>query len=316
MRLVIRGVTATWLVLVAAMLASSGGSLLVPLEARAEEESWVQNHQVTELWSGPDPSAEAFGLLRQFSYLRVERRAGSRLYVYNPRTDNFAYIDAAAVGPSGAPPEDYLEPVKVVAKIGLPGRLVGPTELYAEPVADETVWLRTAPHNLPVTIEAQVQGTGGDWYRLDTGEFVAAESLRLPRSPTEQFPGKWIDADLNEPVMVTAYEGDRAVATMLAIKGVATWRTPLGTYSILRRVANETMSSEGLGIPRNAPGGYYVKDVLFTQYFTGDGAALHYNYWSSNFGYAGSHGCLGLNYDDSLWFWHWAEVGTPVVVSY
>jgi lipoprotein-anchoring transpeptidase ErfK/SrfK len=71
-----------------------------------------------------------------------------------------------------------------------------------------------------------------------------------------------------------------------------------------------------LGIPRNAPGGYYVENVLYTQYFSPDGAALHYNYWSSNFGYAGSHGCLGLNLDDAVWFWNWAEVGTPVVVHY
>ena len=48
------------------------------------------------------------------------------------------------------------------------------------------------------------------------------------------------------------------------------------------------MNSDTIGIPRFGPGGYYLTNVLFTQYFTGDGASLHYNYWSSNWGYAGS----------------------------
>jgi hypothetical protein len=33
----------------------------------------------------------------------VKPQSGSRLYVLNPRTDNFGYIDADAVGPSGSP---------------------------------------------------------------------------------------------------------------------------------------------------------------------------------------------------------------------
>jgi lipoprotein-anchoring transpeptidase ErfK/SrfK len=305
--------------LLAAPVAVLGAPLLLPPSAAAAQGApaqWVQNHRVAELWSGPDQGAEQFGLLRQFSFLRVERIAGSRLYVFNPRSANFAYIDASAVGPSGPPPDEYLEPVKVVAELKLPGRLLGKTELYAEPVADEAVWVGTLSHNHPVMVEAQVKGTGGNWFRLESGEFVSGDSLRLPRQVPARYAGRWIDGDLNDPVMVTAYEGGRAVASTLAIKGVGRWLTPTGTFSILRRVPNETMSSDGLGIPRNAPGGYYVKDVLFTQYFTGDGAALHYNYWSGNFGYAGSHGCLGMTYDDSLWFWHWANVGTPVVVSY
>jgi lipoprotein-anchoring transpeptidase ErfK/SrfK len=167
-----------------------------------------------------------------------------------------------------------------------------------------------------VVVDAQVKGDGNPWYRLDTGEYVSGDQIRLPGTPAASFSGKWIDANLNDPTVVTAYEGDRPVASTLAIRGVAAWQTPVGTYRIWRRVANETMSSDGLGIPRNAPGGYYVENVLFTQYFSPDGAALHYNYWSSMWGYPGSHGCLGMNYDDAAWFWNWAEVGTPVVVHY
>jgi lipoprotein-anchoring transpeptidase ErfK/SrfK len=128
------------------------------------------------------------------------------------------------------------------------------------------------------------------------------------------YPGRWIDADLAEPTLMTAYEDGRIVYTALALRGTVADATPKGVHRIHRRVANEVMDSSTLGVPRDAPGGYYLENVLFTQYFTGDGAAIHYNYWSTHFGSAGTHGCLGLNYDDALWFWNWADAGTIVSV--
>ena len=70
------------------------------------------------------------------------------------------------------------------------------------------------------------------------------------------------------------------------------------------------MDSQTLGIPRDAPTGYYLRNVLYTQYFTDDGAALHENSWSTNFGHPGTHGCLGVNLADAQWFWDWAGIGT------
>lgn len=65
---------------------------------------WVENFRVTALWSGPDEQAESFGDVPQFSsFLVVKRQQGPRLYVLNPLTHNYAYIDADAVGPSGPP---------------------------------------------------------------------------------------------------------------------------------------------------------------------------------------------------------------------
>ena len=63
------------------------------------------------------------------------------------------------------------------------------------------------------------------------------------------------------------------------------------------------MNSETIGIPRFGPGGYYLTNVLFTQYFTGDGASIHYNYWSSNWGYSASHGCLGVALSEAKFAW-------------
>src|SRR6266516_4328508 len=204
--------------------------------APSSSERWVQNFEVTELWSGPNEGAVFFGWLRKFSYLRIERADGNSLYVLNPRSNNFAYVNASVVGPSGPPPPDYLEPLKVLAKVNLPGRTVGTTNLYAEPAADDGVWLRTVGHNLAVTAVDEVKGDGGSWYRLDTGEFISGDHLRLPGPPAARYSGKWIDADLNEPTLLTAYEGNRPVASALAIHGVAKWATPVGTFSIMRRV--------------------------------------------------------------------------------
>ena len=63
------------------------------------------------------------------------------------------------------------------------------------------------------------------------------------------------------------------------------------------------MDSSTLGVPIDSPEGYKLEHVLYTQYFTADGASIHYNYWSSNFGFSGSHGCLGLDRAASEFLW-------------
>lgn len=129
---------------------------------------------------------------------------------------------------------------------------------------------------------------------------------------------RWIDVDLSTQ-QITAYEGSTPVYRAGVTTGRPGFETPAGTFAIVRRVYNETMDSSTIGIPRNAPGGYYLTGVLFTQYFDWDGDALHYNYWSppSAFGrYPTSHGCVGMPYGPALFFWNFADIGTPVVIHY
>jgi lipoprotein-anchoring transpeptidase ErfK/SrfK len=142
--------------------------------------------------------------------------------------------------------------------------------------------------------------------------YVHAAEVRLPQRPSQVFPGRWLDVELTTPAMVTAYEDDRPVASLLAIKGRDAEDTPQGTYKILRRVYDETMDSETLGVPRDDPRGYYLEHVLYTQYFTEDGDSLHYNWWSTDLGAEGSRGCLGLGLNDAQWLWDWADVGTVI----
>lgn len=73
--------------------------------APAWAEEWVQNFAPVELWSGPEGQAISFGTAPQWDYFQVVAPMGNgRIYVRVARTNGFAFVDAAAVGPSGAPP--------------------------------------------------------------------------------------------------------------------------------------------------------------------------------------------------------------------
>ena len=290
---------------------------------------WVQNFVEAELYSGPDPRAISFRRAKLFSYFKVlELQRGPRLYVLDPLADGTAWIAAVAVGPSGEPPESYLKTGSSITAassstatssatptLDIPARIAGGANVRSRPeVAGDNLVGRLG-HNAAVQVSQEVTGGDGEpWYRVADGQFVHHSLVRLPK-PFPPHPGKLIVAELTEPVLVAAYEDGKPVYSAMAIKGNVGWGTPTGFFTILRRVANETMDSSTLGIPRGAPGGWYLKDVLYTQYFTGDGAAIHYNYWSSNFGYSASRGCLGMNLADALWFWEWASVGTPLIIK-
>ena len=70
---------------------------------------WVKNHRLTEMWSGAagQPNVTSFGTTSaQFcSFQVVQPPAGTRLYVLNPYSNNYFWIDADAIGPVPNPPE-------------------------------------------------------------------------------------------------------------------------------------------------------------------------------------------------------------------
>ena len=61
---------------------------------------------------------------------------------------------------------------------------------------------------------------------------------------------------------MTAYEDGKPLYSAMAIHGMAGWETPLGTF-----VAAAPRGERAMRGP-----GYDVSNVLFTQYFTWDGA--------------------------------------------
>jgi lipoprotein-anchoring transpeptidase ErfK/SrfK len=128
---------------------------------------------------------------------------------------------------------------------------------------------------------------------------------------------RWIDVNLSSQA-VTAMIGGQPVHYALATTGAKGMETPTGEFRINYRVYNETMTSASLGIPAEVEN-YRLENVLFTQYFTNEGHALHLNYWrpDSYFGnIPSSHGCAGLRYADAEYLWNFAGVGTRLVIHY
>jgi lipoprotein-anchoring transpeptidase ErfK/SrfK len=124
-------------------------------------------------------------------------------------------------------------------------------------------------------------------------------------------PEHWVDVDLTSQRM-NAVVGKKVIYTATISSGKKGWETPTGTYHIMYRVENETMTSESIG----AEDYYRLENVLYTQYFTNEGHALHYSWWKTpeSFGTPSSHGCVSETLKDAEYFWNFADVGTRVTI--
>ncbi len=137
------------------------------------------------------------------------------------------------------------------------------------------------------------------------------EPAPVPGAPATHpaSPGKWIAVSLSRQT-VTAYEGTRAVRSALVSTGVARTPTPVGRFKIYVKYKSQNMS----GGSKASNDYYYLPNVPNVMYFY-QAYALHGTYWHRNFGQPMSRGCVNLTLADAEWFFNWAGVGTPVVVS-
>ncbi len=121
----------------------------------------------------------------------------------------------------------------------------------------------------------------------------------------------WVEVNLATQ-NATFFEGDVPVRTNLVTTGQPGYDTPTGTFNIWSRVPNERMRGGTIG----ADDYYDLSGVLYTQYFTYAGHALHYAWWRSTFGYTGSHGCVNLDLASSEFAWNWLTMGGRVLIHY
>jgi len=170
-------------------------------------------------------------------------------------------------------------------------------------------------------IGERVVGKNDLWAHLSGGGYVYTRGLTKgvpatpPPAPPAPTSGRWIDVNLTQQI-ATAYAGSKPAFSAVVSTGTPDWETPVGTFPVLRRVPNETMNSSTLRV--SVAEGYDLPNVLYTQYFTDWGHAIHDNYWKwdSPFGVPTSHGCIGMKEPDALAFWSFADVGTPIVIHY
>jgi len=279
-------------------------------------QAWAKTDAEAYLRIAPDLFSERVSTVRAGTVLRIlDDQAGEWTHVVEPRNAVEAYVHSDLLIPVDPPSAFvYMAPPPVEQEFSTTAIATEDLPLYFYPNPNPRARALTMEASERQTIVGTVIGDdGGSWYETADGYFLPPVGLFMAEAPRDYF-GRWLDVSLNGSTRVVAYEGGAPVRTFLAIKGVAKYPTPLGAWSIVRRVANETMDSTTVGIPRNAPGGYFLKNVLYTQYFRDTGESLHYNWWSSAWGAPGSHGCLGLSLADSKWLWDWANVGTPVLI--
>jgi lipoprotein-anchoring transpeptidase ErfK/SrfK len=263
----------------------------------------------------PATNAPALTMVRSGTPLRVLTDEDGWKGVFDPHTGTSAYVNNGVVQSIDRPsPFIYRSGPEMDVEFSTVAIATTDLPLYFYPDPDARAQATTIGASKRESIIGSVTGSDEQtWYVTDDGYYLPQDGLFLANEPRD-FGGRWLDVSLTGAAKVVAFDGGRPVRSFLAIKGVPKWPTPMGVWSIVRRVRDETMDSTTVGIPRNAPGGYYLQHVLYTQYFRETGESLHYNYWSSAWGTQGSHGCLGLSLGDSKWLWDWATIGTPVFI--
>ena len=114
----------------------------------------------------------------------------------------------------------------------------------------------------------------------------------------------WIEVNLTQQ-MLHAYAGDTLVRSFVVSTGL--WQTPTitGTFKIYLKLVSTTMSGPG----------YYLTNVPYTMYFSGD-YGIHGTYWHSNFGTPMSHGCVNMYTPDAGWLYDFSPYGTTVYIHY
>lgn len=202
------------------------------------------------------------------------------------------------------------------------GHALGQTNVRSQPTtASSTVY--EIEYDDIVNVVAWVRGeevveNAFIWAQLDDGNYIYARNVGryapvapIPVPDDAPWTGKWIDIQLTQQLAV-AYEDRTPVRTIVVTTGMPGWETPTGLYWINARVENETMDSDAIG----AEYFYKLENVLYTQYFTNRGHALHYAWWRTpeTIGRPGSHGCINMLLEDSEFLWNWAGIGTPIYI--
>ena len=113
------------------------------------------------------------------------------------------------------------------------------------------------------------------------------------------------------------YSNDQLVHTYPVSTGIDNkWPTLSGTLFVWYKSQKVHMTSESIGIPKNAPGGY-DEDVFWDTAISTDGFFIHSAPWSVwAQGYRNvSHGCVNLSEARATEFFHFSQQGDVVVVK-
>jgi lipoprotein-anchoring transpeptidase ErfK/SrfK len=123
-----------------------------------------------------------------------------------------------------------------------------------------------------------------------------------------------IDAAAHE---MKVYKNDQLVYTYPVSTGVDNhWPTLSGTLFVWYKLQKVHMTSDSIGIPKNAPGGY-DEDVFWDTAISTDGFFIHSAPWSvwAQGSRNVSHGCVNLSESRAVQFFNFSQQGDVVVVK-
>jgi lipoprotein-anchoring transpeptidase ErfK/SrfK len=129
------------------------------------------------------------------------------------------------------------------------------------------------------------------------------ESIISQRIATlQQSKKRWIEVDLSKQKLI-AWEGSNQVYSLTVSTGKSATPTIRGAFTVQSKHVSGRMRGPGYNVP----------SVPYIMYFSG-GYAIHGAYWHNRFGTPVSHGCVNLRVAEAEKIFHWAAVGTPVIV--
>ena len=135
---------------------------------------------------------------------------------------------------------------------------------------------------------------------------IGIQELTEPATTTKR-----IIVDRSEQTLY-AYDGDELAFTETISTGIFATPTPRGTFTIFRKTPTRYMQGPLPGVSAKY---YDLPGVPWNLYFTHQGAVIHGAYWHKKFGQPWSNGCVNVDPIRAEALYHWADVGTTVIVQ-
>jgi hypothetical protein len=176
----------------------------------------------------------------------------------------------------------------------------------------QVIWvdeIRTNSNGQVVYRVGERYGSYGDLFYADASAF-------RPLTPEEVTPihpdvvDKKIRVNINHQT-VSCYEGNSEIYYCQVstgqkydvVSGQRTdeWATPLGTFSIWRKLFSIHMAGGSSGA------GWDTMGVPWTTLFASGGVAIHSTHWHNDYGAQRSHGCVNAKPEDAKWIFRWTK---------
>ncbi|MFP4022249.1 MAG: L,D-transpeptidase family protein [Candidatus Paceibacterota bacterium] len=155
--------------------------------------------------------------------------------------------------------------------------------------------------------------SSGDWYvAADHVEAFFEEGSKIISSldPKEESNIKLIVVERGGQKLY-AYESDELVMEYDISTGLNLTPTPRGEFVVFKKTPSRYMQGPIPGISLQY---WDLPGVPWNLYFTEQGAVVHGAYWHESFGRPYSNGCVNMRPEEAEELYHWAELGTEIIV--